>query len=73
MPAVPITSREQYIEAIGVLDRIGGTWQGVGDEDRYLLVTLAQYAALVEAEVAKPANNGKGSSVEKRPRKRTRS
>jgi hypothetical protein len=51
MPAVPIRSREQYIKAIEVLDRVGGTWHGVGDEDRYLLVNLAQYKALLEANV----------------------
>ena len=51
MPAVPITSREQYIKAIEVLDRVGGTWQGVGQEEWVLLVTEAQYKALVEANV----------------------
>ena len=30
MPAVPITSDEQYEKAIEVLTREGGTWQGVG-------------------------------------------
>ena len=29
MPAVPIKSREQYVKAIGVLTRVGGTWQEV--------------------------------------------
>jgi hypothetical protein len=76
MPAVPITSKEQYIKAIGVLDRVGGTWHGVGDEERYLLVTLAQYDALVEAGVAtparKPTENGKGPSRGKKSRKRAK-
>ena len=51
MPAVPIKSREQYVKAIGVLTRVGGTWQGVGSKERFLLVTEAQYKALVEAKV----------------------
>jgi hypothetical protein len=54
MPAVPITSREQYIKAIEVLTRLGGTWQGVGRKERYLLVSEAQYNALVEAKVVAP-------------------
>ena len=40
MPAVPITSPEQYIKALEVLDRVGGTFQGVGFEERFLLVTV---------------------------------
>ncbi len=51
MPAVPIKSREQYIKAIEVLDRVGGTWSGVGQDDWFLLVSPTQYEALVEAEV----------------------
>ena len=62
MPAVPITSPEQYMNAIEVLHRVGGTWQGVGDEERYLLVTLAQYEALVEAKVVNPKDIKKDSS-----------
>ncbi len=61
MPAVPIRNREQYIKAIEVLDRVGGTWQGVGQEERYLLVTEAQYQALVEAKVAIPEDTEKDS------------
>ena len=49
MPAVPITSSEQYEKALEVLDRVGGTFQGVGFKERFLLVTEAQYKALVEA------------------------
>jgi hypothetical protein len=70
MPAVPITSREQYIEAIGVLTRVGGTWQGVGWEDRYLLVSEAQYKALVEAKVVPAEDGAKGSARGKNSRKR---
>jgi hypothetical protein len=72
MPAVPITSREQYIKAIGVLDRVGGTWHGVGDEERYLLVTLAQYDALVKAGVATREKNGKELGRGKKSRKRAK-
>ena len=72
MPAVPITSSEQYIKAIGVLTRVGGTWHGVGDEERYLLVNEAQYKALVKAKVVNP-ENGKESNRAKKARKSTRS
>ena len=69
MPAVPIKDREQYIKAIEVLDRVGGTWQGVGMEERFLLVTLAQYDALVEAKVVIPEDNKKDSRRGKKSRK----
>src|ERR1700690_3581103 len=42
MPAVPITSMKQYERAIEVLDRVGGSWQGVGFEERFLLVSPRQ-------------------------------
>ena len=54
MPAVRMKTREQYVRAIGVLTRVGGTWQGVGQEERYLFVSQAQYRALVEANVVTP-------------------
>ena len=70
MPAVPITSREQYIKAIEVLDRVGGTWHGVGQDEWYLLVSPAQYKALVEAKVATPEDpKKKDSSRGKKSRK----
>ena len=59
MPAVPITSDEQYEKALEVLTRVGGTFQGVGFEDKYLLVSEAQYKALVEAEVIAPEDTKK--------------
>lgn len=68
MPAVPITSREQYIKAIGVLTEVGGTWQGVGDVEKYLLVSPTQYEALVEAGVTKPKTQkemGRGKKTRK--------
>jgi hypothetical protein len=51
MLAVPIKDREQYIKAIEVLTRVGGTYQGVGRTERFLLVSEAQYQALMEAKV----------------------
>lgn len=60
MPAVPITSSEQYEKALEVLDRVGGTFQGIGQEEWFLLVTEAQYKALVEAKVVTPQNGEKG-------------
>ncbi len=35
---------------------MGGTFQGVGQDGLFLLVTNAQYAALVEAKVVAPEN-----------------
>ncbi len=73
MPAVPIKSREQYIKAIEVLDRVGGTWHGVGQEDWFLLVSPAQYDALVEAKVVAPEDaKTKDSSRGKKSRKATK-
>ena len=58
MPRVRIYNQEQYIKAIEVLDRVGGGYQGVGMDEWYLLVNLAQYEALLEAEVVTPDDNG---------------
>jgi hypothetical protein len=69
MPAVPITSDEQYEKAIAVLDRVGGTWQGVGFEEKYLLVSPRQYQALVEAKVVIPEQTDKEPKRGKRTRK----
>jgi hypothetical protein len=50
--AVRIHSREEYVQAIRVLDEVGGTWQGIGTSSApVLLLTDAQYNALVEAGV----------------------
>jgi hypothetical protein len=73
MPAVPITSDEQYEKAIEVLTRVGGTWQGVGFDERFLLVSEAQYHALVKAKVATAKNTdtepkrGKNSPKTRKP------
>lgn len=53
MPAVDIDSPEQYSKALAVLTEVGGTFHGVGQEKKYLLVTEAQYRALVAAGVVK--------------------
>ena len=54
---VHIRSKEQYIQALRVLDKVGGTWHGRGtSDDPIYLLTDAQYNALVEAGVI-PAND----------------
>jgi hypothetical protein len=53
MPAIEIESPEQYKKAWDVLIQVGGTFHGVGGEKRTLLVTEAQYDALVAAGVVK--------------------
>lgn len=54
MPAVDIESPEQFRKALAVLTEVGGTFHGVGGEEkRYLLVTEAQYRALMAAGVVK--------------------
>jgi hypothetical protein len=60
MPAVRITSAKQYERAIKVLDRVGGTWQGVGFTERFLVVSPRQYEALVAAKVVTPQDPKKG-------------
>lgn len=69
MPAVPITSNEQYEKALEVLDRVGGTFHGVGQKEWFLIVTPTQYQALLEAGVAEPPDNGKDSKRGKNSRK----
>jgi hypothetical protein len=54
MPAIEIESQEQSRKVWEVLIRVGGTFQGVGGEKRYFLVTQAQFDALVAAGVVKP-------------------
>jgi hypothetical protein len=50
--AVHIQSREQYSDALRVLDTVAGTWQGIGPSSApVLLLTDAQYKALVDAGV----------------------
>ena len=63
MPRVQMKDLKQYAKALGVLSRVGGTFQGVGQDEWFLLVTDAQYEALVEAKVIAPQNG-----VEEQPR-----
>lgn len=54
MPAVEIESPEQFSKALAVLTEVGGTFHGVGGEEKpALLVTESQYRALVAAGVVK--------------------
>ncbi len=55
--AVHIQGKERQIQALRVLDKVGGTWQGIGtSDDPIYLLTDAQYNALVEAGVITPAD-----------------
>ena len=55
--AVHIRSKQKRIQALGVLDKVGGTWRGIGtSDDPIYLLTDAQYNALVEAGVI-PTND----------------
>ena len=50
--AVHIHSKEQYVQALRVLNKVPGTWRGIGpSSDPVLLLTEAQYKALLEAGV----------------------
>lgn len=57
MPEVAIKDLKQYAKALEVLSRVGGTFQGVGHDEWFLLVTEKQYQALLKAKVI-PAENG---------------
>jgi hypothetical protein len=54
MHVVEIKDREQYRKALKVLIEVGGTFQGRGRDKRLLVVTDAQYQALVAAQVVEP-------------------
>ncbi len=72
MPAVPIKDLDQYEKAIGVLTRLGGTWQGVGQDKWFLLVNEAQLKALLDAQVVNPEDIANGQHRAKKPRKATK-
>ncbi len=62
MHKIPIKDDKQYLKALGVLIKVGGTFQGRGPSVKpYLVVSDAQYKALVEARVVEqngaPARN----------------
>ena len=56
MPRVRIHDQQQYEKAIDVLTRVGGTYQGVGQDEWYLLVTNAQYQALLKENIIASEN-----------------
>jgi hypothetical protein len=72
--AVHIQDREQYIQALRVLDKVGGTWQGIGTSSApVLLLTDAQYNALVEAGVVSANDKEVNARGKKAPAKKTKS
>jgi hypothetical protein len=72
--AVHIHSREQYIQALRVLDKVAGTWQGIGPSSApVLLLTDAQYNALVEAGVVSANDKEVQGRGKKAPAKKTKS
>jgi hypothetical protein len=67
MPAIEIESRAPYVKALKVLTEVGGTFHGVGGEaNPSLLVTPAQYDALVAAGVVKKDGTKDRSRGEKK-------
>jgi hypothetical protein len=62
MPHVHIKDLKQYERALEVLTRVGGTFQGVGTDEWFLLVTESQYKALVDAKVVPADNNATGKA-----------
>ena len=72
MPRVRIYDEKQYEKAIGVLNRVGGTFQGVGQDEWYLLVTDAQYQALVKEKVIAHENGVQEQTRGKNPKSKTR-
>lgn len=69
MPLVELKDSESHRKAFKVLIRVGGTFHGV--PERSLIVTDAQYRALVKAGVVKP-DGGKATNGGKKARKRPR-
>jgi hypothetical protein len=60
--AVHIRSQEQFVEVLRVLNKLSGTWRGIGtSSEPVLLLTDAQFNALVAAGVV-PANDKEGSA-----------
>jgi hypothetical protein len=69
MPRVRINDLKQYAKALEVLTQVGGTWQGVGQKEWFLLVTEAQYRALVEANVVSLNESDKDHNHGTKPKK----
>jgi hypothetical protein len=70
MPKVSIKDEKQYEKAIEVLTRVGGTYHGIGQKEWFLLVTDAQYQALLEAKVI-TSDNGRRELPRGKNSKRT--
>ena len=72
--AVRIQSQEQYIQALGVLNKLAGTWQGIGpSSDPVLLLTDAHYNALIQAGVIATNDKKVKSRGQKTTAKKTKS
>jgi len=72
--AVHIRSKEQYIQALRVLDHVEGTWQGIGPSSApVLLLTDAQYTALVKAGVVPEKDKEVKARGKKATTKKTKS
>ena len=72
--ALHIQIQEQYIRALGVLNYLEGTWRGIGTSAApILLLTDAQYNALVEAGVVMSNDKEVKSRGKKATAKKTKS
>ena len=69
MPPVPITSDKQLEKMIGVLTEVGGTWQGVGGEEHYLIVNQKQFDALEKAKLVPKKPTGGSARGKKHAKK----
>ena len=72
MPRVQMKDLKQYAKALEVLSRVGGTFQGVGQDEWFLLVSNAQYEALVEAKVVAPETGVKEQPRGKNSKRKAR-
>ena len=60
--AVHIRSREQHLRALRVLDKLKGTWRGIGPAcNPILLLTEEQYQAILKAGVV--SSNDKKAQI----------
>jgi hypothetical protein len=70
MPHVRIKDLDQYARALEVLHRVGGTFQGVGQDEWFLLLTNAQFQALVDAKVVSAETGAKGKARDAKSKKK---
>ena len=70
MHRVPIKDLKQYEQALEVLTRVGGTFQGVGSEEWALLVSDAQFQALVDAKVVAAGNGAEARAHDPKSEKK---